>query len=187
LRSVAEATGLTVETIIGPGRTSKAAQARAVAAYLLRNDAGLSALDTARVLHRKRPTLKQLIVGVEQVMGSSDPRAQLLERTRRLFKNGFSSGKTYPPLPVGTAVAILLPGLLACRLAAGLTQPQLAQRAGIARETLARLERLRRRARPETVDALAQALEVSRQSLTAATEQLSGIRTPARNGQPLPV
>jgi transcriptional regulator with XRE-family HTH domain len=61
------------------------------------------------------------------------------------------------------------PGLLACRLTAGVTQPELAGRAGTVRETLARLERLRRRARPETVEGLAKALELSPRGLTTAS------------------
>jgi DNA-binding XRE family transcriptional regulator len=91
---------------------------------------------------------------------------------RRLLRNGISTGEHYPPLPNGPGDAKLLPGLLSGRLASGLTQPQLAARTGIARESLSRLERLRRRARPKTVDALATALKVTRSSLTTATADL---------------
>jgi transcriptional regulator with XRE-family HTH domain len=74
--------------------------------------------------------------------------------------------------------------LLAYRLVAKLSQGELAERAGIARETLARLERLRRRAQPETVEALAEALGVSVQSLTTAPEELPAILGPAHKTQP---
>jgi transcriptional regulator with XRE-family HTH domain len=72
-----------------------------------------------------------------------------------------------------------LPGLLACRRAVGLSQRERADRAGIARETLARLERLRRRAHPETVEALARALGVAEERLTLAAVELPAILRPA--------
>ena len=178
LRAVAAAARLPIETIVGPGRARPAAQARAVAAYLLSNDAGLAVLDVARVVHRKTGTVTQLIRSVDQAIGSAEPQAELLNAARRLLRNGISTGRQYPPLPYGTAAVRLLPGLLACRLAVGLTQAELAERAGITRETLARLERLRRRARPETVDTLAEALGEPSASLTAGTEDLPVLLRP---------
>jgi len=135
--------------------------------------------DTARSLHRKRGTVRELTGSLDRVIGSADPRAQLLERARRLLKNGISGGKPYPPLAPGPGAARLLPGLLAWRMAAGLTQPELADRAGMARETVARLERLRRRARAESVEMLAHALGVPAHSLTAPTEDLPAVLRPA--------
>src|SRR5437899_8211908 len=99
LRLVAEAAGLSIEALVGTERSLRAARARAVSAYLLRHDAGLETLDTARILHLKTNTVNKLIAAVEQVAASTDPRAQLLERTRRLFKNGLGSGKHYPSSP----------------------------------------------------------------------------------------
>jgi DNA-binding XRE family transcriptional regulator len=172
LRTIAEASRLSIETVVGPGRGRAVACARAVAAYLLCNDAGLSQKETARIIHRKSARVVQLTRSVAQVADSTDPQAELLARARRLLRNGISTGKDYPPLPHGTGDANLVPGLLPARLASGLTQPQLAARTGIARETLSRLERLRRRARPETVRALANTLEVSLSSLTTPTAEL---------------
>ena len=51
-------------------------------------------------------------------------------------------------------------GLTAVREAAGLTKKELAQRAGLTRETVSRIETLRRPADPASVRALAVALEV---------------------------
>ena len=51
-------------------------------------------------------------------------------------------------------------GLTAVREAAGLTKKELAQRAGLTRETVSRIETLRRPAEPASVRALAVALEV---------------------------
>jgi transcriptional regulator with XRE-family HTH domain len=48
----------------------------------------------------------------------------------------------------------------AVREAAGLTKKELARRAGLTRETVSRLETLKRPAEPSTVRALAAALEV---------------------------
>ena len=53
-----------------------------------------------------------------------------------------------------------LVGLAAVREAAGLTKKELAQRAGLSRETVSRIETLKRPAEPATVRALAAALEV---------------------------
>jgi hypothetical protein len=105
LRLVADAAGVSTEAIVGPERSFTAARARAVAAYLLRHDAGLATLDTARVLHRKTATVRSLIASVEEVLDTEHPRAKLLDRTRRLFKNGLSSGKLYPPAPQRQAVS----------------------------------------------------------------------------------
>ena len=51
-------------------------------------------------------------------------------------------------------------GLTAVREAAGLTKTELAQRARLSRETVSRIETLKRPAEPATVGALAAALEV---------------------------
>ena len=53
-----------------------------------------------------------------------------------------------------------LVGLPAVRQAAGLNKKKLAQRAGLTRETVSRLETLKRPAEPATVRALAAALQV---------------------------
>ena len=172
LRMVAAAAKLPIETIVGPGRARSAARARAIAAYLLSNDAGLSVPDIARIIHREADTVTQLIKRVDQVIGSAEPQAELLNAARKLLRNGISTGRRYPPLPYGTTAVRLLPGLLACRLSMGFTQAELAERAGIARETLARLERLRRQAKQETLEVLAQALGQPAASLTLATEDL---------------
>ena len=63
---------------------------------------------------------------------------------------------------------IRCPGLLACRLAAGLTQADLAVRVGISRETLLRLEG--RPATAESVARLAGALMVAIRVLTSDSE-----------------
>lgn len=53
-----------------------------------------------------------------------------------------------------------LPGLWACRLAVGLTQQELAERAGTGRSTVRSLEHSERRAHATTIRRLSEALEV---------------------------
>ena len=53
-----------------------------------------------------------------------------------------------------------LVGLTAAREAAGLNKKELAQRAGLSRETVSRIERLKRPAEPATVRAVATTLKV---------------------------
>jgi transcriptional regulator with XRE-family HTH domain len=52
------------------------------------------------------------------------------------------------------------PALVIFRVAAGLSQRQLAEAAGLARHTVCRLERGKHSPRPETVHALAEALDL---------------------------
>jgi plasmid maintenance system antidote protein VapI len=179
LRALAQATGLSVEALVGSGRDRSQSQARAVAAYLLIYDAGLSVLEAARVLHRDRSTVCRLVASVANLAGTDDPRMRLVERARVQFRNGSNSGKHYMQPPPGRSDVRFLPGLLAYRLAAGLSQPEVAKRAGIARETLARLERLQRGARAETVEALARAFDVSPGSLTMSAEEVPALYRPA--------
>jgi DNA-binding XRE family transcriptional regulator len=123
------------------------------------------------------------------VLGTPTPdsRAALVERTRSLFKNGLSSGKQVSAASTRDGHETLT--RVACyRLVAKLSEAELAERAGIVRETLARLARLRRRAQSETVEALAEALGVSVQSLTPRPKNCQpyyGRRTkPSRRSRP---
>jgi hypothetical protein len=86
LRTIAEASRLSIETVVGPRRGRVVACARAVAAFLLCNDAGLSQKETARIIHRKSARVVQLARSVAQVADSTDPQAELLARARRLLE-----------------------------------------------------------------------------------------------------
>lgn len=61
-----------------------------------------------------------------------------------------------------------LPGLWACRMAAGLTQRQLAERLGAGQRTIHELERMDRGAYPKTVGRLCAALDVEPADLLSA-------------------
>jgi DNA-binding XRE family transcriptional regulator len=91
-----------------------------------------------------------------------------LNRCRRALKNGITNGRRYPPLAWSPEATSFLFALAGYRLAAKLTQPELAKRAGLPRETVARLERLKRRAKPEIAQALASALGVTLRALAGA-------------------
>ena len=60
---------------------------------------------------------------------------------------------------------MFLPGLKRHRILAGLTQQELAQRAGMSRENIAALENVKHPARPRTLKKLADALGVRTQDL----------------------
>jgi ribosome-binding protein aMBF1 (putative translation factor) len=64
-----------------------------------------------------------------------------------------------------------LPGLWACRLAVGLTQQELAERAGIGKSTVRSLEHSERRAHATTIRRLGEALGVSPADLLTAEEE----------------
>ena len=62
---------------------------------------------------------------------------------------------------------MLLPGLKSHRILAGLTQEELAERAGMERVSIVELENGKRPARPRTLKKLADALAVSTRELAA--------------------
>jgi len=62
---------------------------------------------------------------------------------------------------------MMLSGLKNHRILAGLTQAELADRAGVSRDTVVRLERLRQPPRPRTLKKLADVLGVSTRDLAS--------------------
>jgi DNA-binding XRE family transcriptional regulator len=64
----------------------------------------------------------------------------------------------------------LLPGLWACRLAAGLTQREVAKRIGSSQNTVRELERQSRGAYPKTIRRLCEALGVTPEVLLCGSE-----------------
>jgi transcriptional regulator with XRE-family HTH domain len=73
-----------------------------------------------------------------------------------------------------------LPGLRQWRMLAGLTQEQLAHAAGLARETLTRIEHQQRGARAATIRGLAEALLVAPSMLTGSSDLDASIEEPLR-------
>jgi DNA-binding XRE family transcriptional regulator len=84
----------------------------------------------------------------------------MVDRVRRVLKSPFYNGALANAPEWSRVSRRILYGLADQRRAAGLTQPELAARSGIARETIGRLEQCHRPAQPSTVRALAAALGV---------------------------
>ena len=157
---VAELTGVPVTTLLG-ARTHPVSHARKLAMYLLRTEAGLSHAEVGRLVGRGTATVITLTRDVaEDVHGAawSD-----IECARAILREGRATAEVQTRRPSPRSLGGYLVGLTAVREAAGLTKTELAQRAGLSRETVSRIETLRRPAEPATtVRALAAALEVSR-------------------------
>lgn len=119
--------------------------------FLLRTEAGLSATDAGRVLGRSGST----VLDLSRLVAHGQRGGDLVASTRHVLDLR-SSGRERPS-PGWMPHA--LPGLRRCRLAAGLSQHELAGRARVARETLCKIER-GRPATQETVRRLAAALAV---------------------------
>jgi transcriptional regulator with XRE-family HTH domain len=117
--------------------------------FLLRTEAGLSATETGQVLGRSRATVRDL----SRLVARGQRGGDLVASARRVLDR--RSDRRERPSPVWMPRP--LPELKRCRIAAGVTQEELAGRARVVRETLCKIERGRPATR-ETVRRLAAAL-----------------------------
>ena len=120
----------------------------------LRTEAGLSARQAGQILGRSGAT----VVDLSRLVARGERAGVLVGNVRRALSMRGTAGAMNEP--TCGWIPRPLPGLPTCRLAAGLTQPELAARASVARETLGRIER-GRNARPETIGRLAAALALA--------------------------
>jgi len=158
LSVVADLTGVPVATLLGPARTRPVSHARKPAMYLLRTEAGLSHAEVGRLVGRGSATVITLTRDVaENVHGVA--RSEI-ERARAILREGRATAEIPTRRVSPRSLGGYLVGLAAVREAAGLNKKELAQRAGLTRETVSRIETLKRPAEPGTVRALAAALEV---------------------------
>ena len=192
LSAVVQASGISLDTLLGRRSRHEIVRARAIAAVILRSEAGLTAMEAGRTLRRSRQAVHNLTAKAPP--GSDPAAAELVTQVREALYHAIQSvpqssldGPDAPCSPDtcyalpqlrNTAEPTIskrsprkprahpLPGLLGCRLAAGLTQADLAARAGISRETLLRLEH-GRPATAESVARLAGALMVAIRVLTS--------------------
>jgi len=160
LRIVARVFNVSVQALVGPSQARHTAQARATAAYLLREDAGLTSTEIARLTGRTSETIRHLTAGVQRAIARGGPHADRLRRCRDALTKGQAMSQQPDTQAWSPDKRSFLPALAAYRHALGLTQPELARRAGLPRETVARLEGVKRRATPATARALATALGV---------------------------
>ena len=145
-----KASGLSLDTLLGWRFRADIARARAVAALILRREAGLTANEAGRILRRSRQSVHSL-TDRAAASGGDPAAAELVTHALRLLwepsESASSTSKRLPPRRPTHS----LPGLVGCRLGAGLTQAELVARAGISRETLLRLEH----GRPGTTESIA--------------------------------
>jgi transcriptional regulator with XRE-family HTH domain len=155
--------GVAASALLGREHTPSVSLARAVAVYLLRKECHLNAHQVARVFGRTRQWASWFTSTLDQKFASSRDAANLVEAARERLKGGGESST--PQLRQSAAE---LPGLSAYRLAAGLSQAELAARAGVSRQTIIGIERHRRAVGFLTVEALARALGVRPDTLSDA-------------------
>jgi DNA-binding XRE family transcriptional regulator len=159
LEVVAEVTEIPVGTLLGPSCAHAVSRGRNLAMYLLRCEAGCTVAEVGRLLGRgSAAVIKQARTVARDGRGTY--RAHV-DRARAMLGAGRQAAalRTRPASP--RSLGGYLVGLAAARGAAGLNKKKLAERAGITRETVSRLESLRRPAEPATVRALAAALHVA--------------------------
>jgi DNA-binding XRE family transcriptional regulator len=161
LSYVAVLGGVTVDDLCGPSRSRRLIDARAAALYLLRTDAGLTPDEAGEKLGRSGSTVRDLARRAkQQVQRGQGDLYSIVNRVRRGLHSPFYDGALANAPEWSRVSRRILYALADQRRAAGLTQPELAAKSGIARETIGRLERCHRPAQPSTVRALAAALGV---------------------------
>ena len=126
--------------------------------YLLRTEAGLSHAKVGRLVGRGSATVITLTRDVAEDV--HDATRSEIERARAILREGRATAEVQTRSVSPRSLGGYLVGLTAVREAAGLNKKELAQRAGLSRETVSRIETLKRPAEPATVRALAAALEV---------------------------
>ena len=143
---VAELTGVPVAALLSPARTRPVSHARKLAMYLLRAEAGLSHAEVGRLVGRGSATVITLTRDVaEDVHGAA--RSEI-ERARAILRKGRAIAEAQTRRASPRSLGGYLVGLTAVREAAGLNKKELAQRAGLSRETVNRIETLKRPAEP---------------------------------------
>jgi transcriptional regulator with XRE-family HTH domain len=133
LEVVSVLSGISVDALLGPGRAQAVSRVRSVAMHLLRTEAGLSAREVGRVLGRTEATVHDLSRLVARGERASDLAARA--RTELSIRH---AGR--PPESASGWKRQPMPDLAARRHAAGLRQDELAAKAGLARETVSRIE-----------------------------------------------
>jgi DNA-binding XRE family transcriptional regulator len=158
LAVVAEVTGVPVGALLGSSHAHAVGHARNLAMYLVRTEAGRSHAEVGRLLGRGSATVITQARAVAR-----DPRGTYqahVERARAILEEGRHGAATRTRRVSPRSLGGYLVGLTAAREAAGLSKKDLAERAGLARETVSRLDLLKRPAEPATARALAAALQV---------------------------
>lgn len=122
--------------------------------------------EIARALGRSPATVSQTLREVAVQADNAEPLRVAIEQIRGGLADGAAVAGSMPALR--PSVVHVLSGLRDARVAAGLTQQELAERVGVARETVARVEHGGRPARRETARRLARTLGMAMSELTEA-------------------
>jgi len=94
---VADATKVPSWMLFSPRRSPDPAKPRAIAMYLLRQEAGLRADDVARFSGHKRETVHRTAKAVALAVDLSEPIADLVRRAQRLLASPHLGGRAYDP------------------------------------------------------------------------------------------
>ena len=198
LTAVAELSGIPLKTLQSPTQLRSVGRIRTAAAHLLRADAGLQVKEVAPLLGRSDQTVCEFGRKARVALASGGEIAQLIEQARKVlaartpgsadFPNacGVSLDEEPSTLAAVSPPDVVLvprlarqppkptrgppvPYLAEWRQRAGPTQAHLAQRAGLARETIVRAEN-GRSPRPDVIVRLAEALVLAPSMLTGTAE-----------------
>ena len=189
LTIVTSLSGIPLDTLQSPTQLRSVGQVRAAAAHLLRTHCRLPVKDVAPLLARSDQTVCECSRKARLALVTGGRIAELIEQTRVVLDDGAADtsaphtaeaesrdGETVDraaiyadPSPVPAPRSIPAISLRRWRTQAGLTQPQLGARAGVARETIARIENGRPATRP-VVFRLAEALQIAPSMLTGITD-----------------
>jgi transcriptional regulator with XRE-family HTH domain len=189
LAIVTSLSGIPLDTLQSTTQLRSVGQMRAAAAHLLRTHCRLPVKDVAPLLARSDQTVCECSRKARLALVTGGRIAELIEQTRVVLDDGAADtsaphtaeaesrdGETVDraanyadpsPLPAPRSIPAI--SLRHWRTQAGLTQPQLGARAGVARETIARIENGRPATRP-VVFRLAEALQIAPSMLTGITD-----------------
>jgi DNA-binding XRE family transcriptional regulator len=181
LSILAELSGIPLTVLQSPTQVRRVGQVRSAAAHLLRVECGLSVSQVGPLLGRSAQTVCDLSRNARLALEHGGDIADLITRAQQVVMGGKPERPGSPELWLRTAVGVgastpagqrrtfAVPHLRHCRTHAGLGQAELAQRTGIARETLARLEN-GRGARRDVIVRLADALLIAPSELMQSND-----------------
>src|SRR5260370_29548484 len=86
LSAVVQASGISLDTLLGRRSRHENMRARAIAAVILRSEAGLTAMEAGRTLRRSRQAVHSL-TGKAPLPGSDPSASELLTEVQRLLRD----------------------------------------------------------------------------------------------------
>jgi transcriptional regulator with XRE-family HTH domain len=167
LASVAAASCQPMAVLIGPRWARGSSRARLVAVHLMRTQADLNGREIGLAFGRTRQWASLSLHAADDALEHDTEAQALCRRARHLLRANLRTRAWRARRRIDRTPQFLA-GLRDARLAACMTEAQLAAICGVRRETLSRLEGLRRRARASVARTIAAALSVSLDVLLGA-------------------